>query len=240
MKKSVFILTAIMMVLAAGFAAMTAIGFFDAGMVAHSLTSPEVAIPGGTSLAIAFTGVSLTSPIGYQDQTEQMGGFGIVAYVVLHADVETWPTEKAAPTSLEDLVELEGNIVMKSGKKALKVLIQPNSGDFNPESQGSAGFKSFLTKGSFMIPGLNEKSRGLARLLNSSWGAVIIPERDGQSRIMIGTELDPVVFSPKGKSGKASADEKGFVFEYEAPSHAPGYTYNGQIPLSTGTVVPIS
>jgi hypothetical protein len=176
------------------------------------------------------------------DGDENMGGYGQVAYLALRSNIATYPTipEADEPTTFEELVALEGNFTFHSGKHFLKILVAPGSLFVNPESQGEyPGAKSFALKGGFTLAGMKPKARAIARILNNSYGVLIIPEEDG-TRMCYGTELHPIHFTPKGDSGKKAADTKRFDFEFAADSFVPGYTYNGSIALDGETLPPIS
>jgi hypothetical protein len=200
----------------------------------------DLIIPGGTGLAINFGLVAMPDKAGYTDGVENMGGFGIVAYLALYDDIASWPTEVDDPTSLEKLVELEGDFEMVLNKYFLKVLVSPNSMDLNPEGQGEPGGRSFNPKGTFMLPTFSPVNRGLARRLNNSRGVLIIPDDTGDFRHCLGSETRPVFFKASGTSGKNAADPKGFNFEFVCNSFAPTYTYNGTIALSGETLPVIS
>lgn len=176
-----------------------------------------------------------------QDGEENMGGFGQVVYLGLRSQITAYPTlPSETATSFEDLVTLGGDFTFSTGKHFIKILVAPESMQYNPESQGEyPGAKSFSLKGSFIIPGMRADQRAIARILNNSYGILIIPQEDG-TRICLGTETRPVHFSPKGKSGQKAADTKVFEFEFTTDSHVPGYNYNGTIPLDGVTLPAIS
>jgi hypothetical protein len=106
--------------------------------------------------------------------------------------------------------------------------------------QGDTGGKSYAPKGEFFIPGIEPQSMGLARLLNNKFGVVVLPDADGKHRIWVGTGSLPCEFKPSGDSGAKAADVKGFKFEFSTDSFAPGWIYEGPIPLSGSTVVGVS
>lgn len=208
-------------------------------MFVADLQLPDYIFGGvGVSTAVmSFTSVVMPQKTGYEDGEENMGGFGVVAYLALHSDITGWPTEHSSPEDLADMVALHGGFTMAASKYFLKILVPPDTLVNDPEGQGEAGGRSFKNKGKFFIPGLDPDTRGLARRLNNSRGVIIIPTDDGY-RLMIGSETRPAQFSPSGKSGAKAADAKGFEFNYEADSFAPGHTYNGAIVLSGSLTLP--
>lgn len=175
------------------------------------------------------------------DGEENMGGFTQVAYLGLRSHITAYPTlPDDNATTFEDMVALVGNYTFASNKHFMKILCAPGGLELNPVSQGEyPGAKSFNLKGKFIIPGLGAKNRAFARLLNNSYGVLIIPEEDG-TRIAIGTQLRPVHFLPAGKSGIKAADTKIIEYEFMTDSFVPGYTYNGTIPLDGETLPVVS
>lgn len=176
------------------------------------------------------------------DGREAMGGYPSVAYLALLDDIETFPTEPDVETitTVAAAAKLTGTFDMKAAKYFYTVRVKPRSIQFTPEGQGEVGGKSFKVKGSFFIPGIDDDSMGLARVLNNRYGVLVIPDPDGQNRICIGTYNLPAEFGATGASGQAAADAKGFTFNFECDSFAPGWIYNGAIPLSGTQIDPLS
>jgi len=176
------------------------------------------------------------------DGREAMGGYTSVAYLAFKSDIATWPTEPniETATNVSQLAKLLGSFIMAEGKFFYKVMVKPGTSQFQPEGQGEVGGKSFKPKGQFFIPGIDDDSMGLARLLNNKFGVLILPDQDGKHRICVGTEALPCEFKPTGDSGQKAADTKGFTYSFETDSFAPGWIYEGPIPLSSGSVVGVS
>ena len=208
------------------------------GQFASDVLSPGLV--GGINYAFAWGSLVMPAQAGYEDGVENMGGFGILAYIALYDDIDVWPTEVETPTTLAEMVELEGNFTMKASKYFLKVYVSPNTLDLNPEGQGEAGGRSFKPKGSFLFPTFSATNRGLSRRLNNARGVLIIPDDTGNFRHLLGSETRPVFFKPSGTSGKNAADPKGFNFDFDCDSFAPTYTYNGTIALNGETLPVIS
>ncbi len=176
------------------------------------------------------------------DGREAMGGYTSVAYLALKSDIATWPTEPniETATNVNQLAKLIGNFTMAQSKYFYRVYVKPGTSQFQPEGQGEVGGKSFKPKGQFFIPGIDDASMGLARMLNNKFGVLILPDPDGHHRICVGTEALPCEFKPTGDSGQKAADAKGFTFAFETDSFAPGWIYEGSIPLSGSTLSGVS
>ncbi len=176
------------------------------------------------------------------DGRESMGGYTSVAYLAFISDIETFPTEPdiESVTDTKDLAKLVGSFTMKVDKYFYKVRVKPYMSQFNPESQGNVGGRSFRLNGSIYIPGIDDESAGLARMLKSKFAVLILPDPDGKHRICVGTEQLPCEFTPTGASGQVAADDKGFTFNFACDSFAPGWLYEGSIPLSGSTISGVS
>lgn len=223
------------------------IGIIGLGFTIAAMFGTGIFDSGGISLAmagIAYTGLTDTAFDDFEpnDGDENMGGFGQVAYLALRSHISGYPTIPApsVPTGLDELVALTGDFSFNTGKHFIKVLVAPGSLFASPESQGEyPGAKSFAIKGGFSIPGMKGKQRAMARILNNSYGILIVPEEDG-TRMCYGSELHPLHFTPKGDSGKKAADTKRFDVEFTTDSFVPGYTYNGTIILDGETLPAVS
>lgn len=205
---------------------------------AHALG--YIQLPAG-SLMLNFGAITtITTP--EIDGRESMGGYTSIAYLALINDIEGFPSEPDVETiqAVIAAAKLTGAYTMKQDKYFYMIRVKPRSIQFTPEGQGEVGGKSFKVRGSFMIPGIDDESMGLARVLNNRYGILILPDPDGKNRINIGTNALPCEFSATGESGQAAADAKGFTFNFECDSFAPGWIYNGAIPLSGSTVGAIS
>jgi hypothetical protein len=167
-----------------------------------------------------------------------MGGYTAIAYLGFIADIETFPGEPNIETATDvGLVsKLTGAYIMKATKFFFEVKVPPSTSKFSPASQGELGGKSFKNTGEIFIPGIDDQSMGLARMLNNRYAVLIFTDPDGKNRIALGTKDLPVTFTPKGDSGAKGTDKKGFTFTFECDSFAPGWIYEGPIPL-TGSVV---
>lgn len=207
--------------------------FMAFGMGVHLGFIP---MPSGI-LALNF-GAITTVDIVELDGREAMGGYTMTAYLWLLSDVQTFPTQpnKDTVTSVKDLVRLIGNFIMGTGKYMYEVKVKMQTTSFDATGQGETGGKSFKNKISFFIPGIDPSSAGLARYLNNKYGGLIIPDPNGLQRVCIGTKDNPCEFKPSAKSGAKSADVKGFTFEADCDSFAPGWFYEGAIPLSGSTL----
>lgn len=172
------------------------------------------------------------------DGAENMGGMTTKAYLFLNKQIASWPTEKANPANPADLVTLEGNVVMVDGKYAVEVEPVIDSSEFKYENQGEPEGQSFHPVAAFKLPGATvEDKMGWARILNNTLGAYVAIDNYGK-RIWMGNENRPVSFKPSGSTGAKPADFSHMVIEVHWDAFAPGYIYNGSIPLSATETIP--
>lgn len=176
------------------------------------------------------------------DGREAMGGYTAIAYLGFIADISAFPTEPNIETATDigAVVKLGGAYIMKENKYFFEVKVPPQTSKFSPASQGELGGKSFKNSGEIFIPGIDDQSMGLARMLNNRYAVLIFTDPDGKNRIALGSKEMPVIFTPKGDSGAKGTDKKGFTFTYECDSFAPGWIYEGPIPLNGANVTGIS
>jgi hypothetical protein len=236
--KSGKILFSVMAILAVG---LSIIGFSEFA-ITQDIADFLFGASGASGVTTATFAWPVTGKVGYKDGDENMGGFGIVAYLGLYDDIEEWPVPGSfdEANSLEDLVSTTGDFVMIEGKKFLKVFVAPETLNLNPEGQGEPGGRSFKPTCEFVLPGYSAQNRGLARKLNNARGCIIIPDDKGTFRHLVGTENRPAFFKPTGSSGTKPADLKGFTYSVDCSQFAPSFDYNGPIPLTSETLPAIS
>jgi hypothetical protein len=176
------------------------------------------------------------------DGREAMGGYTSIAWLYFTADISQWPIEPniETATNIDQLAKLSGNYIMKDQKFMFEVKVPPNSTKFSPASQGEMGGKSFKLTGEIYVPGIDADSMGLARMLNNRFAGLVFDDPDNKTRIAVGSKNMPVTFTPKGEGGQKGTDKKGFTFSWECDSFAPGWIYEGAIPLSGSNVTGIS
>lgn len=190
-------------------------------------------------LNINLTTLAQPSDIIQADGEENMGGFGMVGYLALRSHIDSYPTE-GAQTDLDSLVKLDGNYAMKTDRKFMTLEFVPETIKLTPESQGEhVGGQSFKIKGEAFIAGTKAVQRGFARLLNNSYGILILNQDDG-TRLNLGTYQRPVKFKVSTDEGQKAADKKGISITFESDSFVPGYQYDGTIILSAETLPAVS
>jgi hypothetical protein len=241
----IFSIISLSMIIGMVFSAFTGLNpfMFAAPVASYGFAShyfPALQLPGGSLFTNFGAITSMQMPT--IDGREAMGGYTMKAYLILDKDIDTYPGKPDIETVTEtsDLAKLTSSVVMSAGKYAYEVLVKPQTTKFTASGQGETGGKSFQPKIAFFIPGIDDYTMGLARMLNNMFGHLIIPDADGKHRIWIGEEGLPCEFKPSADSGAKAADVKGFTFEATTDSFAPGWIYEGDIPLSGSTLPGVS
>ena len=193
---------------------------------------------GGASYA-TINMISLGQPddLLFEEGTENMGGFGAVAYLGLRSHINTYPVENTDHSKIANLAKLVGSYVFNQGRHFIKLDCIPQTVGANGTGQGEyVGSQSFQNKGEFSISGSGADLRGYSRLLNNSYGVLILVNDNGE-RIAYGTEQRPVSFKATIAEGTKPTDAKLLKVEFTNDSFVPGHIYEGEIPLD-GEILP--
>lgn len=177
---------------------------------------------------IEFTDIDKNLPNG-----ENMGGLVQKVYFGYHADVATFPTKPATPTTLETASVLTGDLIMKAGKRLFEMYLTDDTGEFKIEPVGESDGKSFLETLTLFHPGLQKRILGFINAAKNDNLVLVVIDSDGQKYLM-GDKLRPAVFSgsPDGAgTGKNTAGRKGVSlgFTYKTSSV---FIYTGNVPLT--------
>lgn len=191
--------------------------------------------PTGVVMATGFTFASMDWTGG-----DNMGGFTSKAYLGIASEITTWPTLASNPTTDSQLVTLTGTYACAEGKSFYEIYVTPRTFGGESDSQGEIDGKSFLQKGEFFYPGTKVEALALARKLNNNRGIMIGVDPNTGNRIQFGSEEFPLFFTPKVMFGKTATDRRGITIEFETDHTHAALIYNGAIPLSGGTVPPVS
>jgi len=175
--------------------------------------------------------------IDHVDGDDNTAGIGMTIKVAKLADIQTLAKpdvdDSTAEGSLEQLVTISGNHVMKAGKSFRDIYVTLETGKLDHESQGEIDGMSFLNKLEFLIPGSKEKSLGFAQWAKNSSLIFLIPEQDGKIR-QLGHRLYPAkMISAPGSTGQKSADRKATTFTFQSARKGPAPIFKGSVLLSS-------
>lgn len=174
-----------------------------------------------------FTDIEKNLPNG-----QNMGGIPQVVYYALHKDVASWPVRpKPTGSTLEQMGELSGNVVMKAGKAFRKFYVTDDEGKLDFEGVGEKDGKSFVLKLRMYSPGLTGKVMGLLNLIKNESLVFIVPDNNG-NHFLLGDELRPAALdSIEAMTTGQKTEERpgvGMIFAYKT---ANVYRYKGNIPI---------
>jgi hypothetical protein len=200
---------------------------------------------GSIKASVFFMGINMTTlgqpdDLEFTEGSENMGGFGMTGYLALRSHIDTYPTEDTSNTDVGSLVKLIGSYTFITDRNFITLDFVPGTVKVTPEGQGEyVGGKSFRIKGEAFLATTGINQRGYARLLNNSFGVLILIRDDG-SRVAFGTYQRPLEFKTSPDFGGKAADKNGILISFESDSFVPGYEYYGDIVLSGSTLPSIS
>jgi hypothetical protein len=174
-----------------------------------------------------FTNITKNLPDG-----ENMGGIAQTFFLARWADVLTWPTKAVAPATFGELGALVGNIVMKTGKKFTTVYITDDTGEFKIEVVGERDGKSYISRLTGFMPGLNAEGLGFLNLVKNE--SLVLVAVDSQGRYFIlGDALRAATFETMGEggTGKETAARAGLGFEFSFKTNNV-FVYPGTVPVT--------
>lgn len=217
--------------------AFTVVNWIQTGVISETGSILAFVFGAGSkSLALAFAFGSLA----FDDESENMGGFGSTVYFAIKRDIASWPTAATDPSTDDQAAVLSGNFTMESGKYFFEVYGTPDTVGVSAESQGERDAKSYKIKGELLYPSTRKAAQAFARKINNAHGVVIMVDPNTGQRHQFGSELLPCTFSASVDFGKAPADRRGTKIMFECDSFIPSWIYQGTIPLSGATLPGVS
>lgn len=175
--------------------------------------------------------------IEHVDGDDNTAGIGMYIMFAKLSDIATLPKpdvdDSTGTGSLESLVTISGNIIMKTGKVFKKIYVTLETGKLDHESQGEIDGMSFLNKVEFLVPGSKALALGLAQWAKNSSLILLIQEQDGTAR-MLGHSLYPAkMISAPGTTGQKTADRKATTFTFQSARKGPAPIFKGDVILSS-------
>lgn len=173
---------------------------------------------------------------------ENMGGIAQTVYYGLHKDVDQWPIKPgqcSEPATLEELGALQGDIVMKDGKRFFSLYITDDTGELKIEPVGEKDGKSFVLHLLLFHPGLRAKILGFINATKNENLVFIVPDNNGQYFIL-GDALRPATLEgPDTGAGtsKETAGRRGIGMEFTYKT-SNVYEYTGVTPLTQASPCP--
>ncbi|RDC63283.1 hypothetical protein [Adhaeribacter pallidiroseus] len=211
--------------------ALTVLGlvfFTETHGLTHLGVSEALGLASSTSMVLA-TCISVAS-IKEDECGANTGGL-YELYVVLKRDILTWPGFKAGSK-----VVLDGDIVLKTGKKWAKWDFAEDTGEITFKSEGEAGSQTFSQETGVYIPRMNEEiAEVVANALN---GKFVVAVKTPDDKVMIGgSQKRPMKFDIDYKSGKKYNDKNGGDYKFTVGTNHPPLFYDGELESEAPAVV---
>jgi hypothetical protein len=157
-------------------------------------------------------------------------------FAIQKANIVKWPTRATTVAkAMGELVILTGSFTLAAEKKFIKIDLVDTKSSVDFSSQGEHPSKSFLNKGSFVIPGTGEDAEGFCAAANQDSLVYLIQDRDGKFRV-IGNEMFDTNTKPEGKTGAGTTDQNETTISVEVNDSIPPAFYVGDIVTEDGTI----
>lgn len=142
-------------------------------------------------------------------------------YVAFKNDIATFPSLPSTRTTLENLVQLVGDITMKAGKRFFAIETKKNSAELIWKTQGESGNRSFNGNLELIHPSIKSKVLGFLAATSNQELVVLAKLKNGEVH-MLGDEDNgaELVDENTATSGKAPTDANGATINisYDAPA----------------------
>ena len=185
------------------------------------------------------TGLSPQS-LEWCEGSVNLPGIRRVVYVIAKRDIVKFPDRvEEYVTSMGEIATLQGSFALAETAKwnALNVLV-----DRSPvvaEPQGSKPSKSYLNRGTFVHPGVEEDATAFCALANNDDYVYIVQTKSGKYRIL-GNEMYQTDTTPTQNLGAGATDEMGTTIEVTVTDNMPAPFYTGEIVTADGIINPDS
>lgn len=161
---------------------------------------------------------------------ETIPGFTAKIFAVCSCDIETWPALKTT-TGTGDKITLNGDIVLKTGKKFAEIALIPDSGKLTETEVGVVGSMNFQAVFEAKIAKNIASDEWMALTKNGCW-VFIVKDKDGNSRVLGTNEIPATRTATVGNNGPDLASEKTWTVTItDNTGKIPPY-YEGEIDLT--------
>lgn len=168
--------------------------------------------------------------------TKVLPGIRQHVYGIAKRDIASWPTLPEVSeegVTLEKLGTYEGDFVLASDKTWVRIDLVYNKGNLECETQGDRPSRTFLNKLTVSYAGTTAQAAGFCRVAVDDDMVFLVPQRDGQYRVLGSEEFETDV-KPKMSTGEGTSTQGGTDIEIEATDIAPAPYYPGTIEIPGG------
>lgn len=174
------------------------------------------------------------------DGGDNTGGVQQYFHFIQFSDIQTMPKpivdDSDGNGNLSDLVTISDNIVMKANKYPYKHYGTLEKSLLDSNLQGERDGKSFMNEFTFFKPGSKAEVLGFSQWMKNRKGIWLVPEHDGQVRIVGSNSFPAFCKDMKITVGGKSGDEKGALITVESARKGPAAIFTGKV-LLTGSSV---
>lgn len=177
-----------------------------------------------------------------QDLTHLAGsdntpGIQQTIYYALLEDIQLLPPpdvdDSAAVTgTFADLVTITADIVMKPGKQFHSMYVTLEEGELKHEGQGETDSMSYKNTLDFAHPGSKPEILGFAQWVKNNNIVWLVPEVDGQVRLLGNRAYPAKLASAPGGTDKKSAGAKKTTFTFHSSRKGPAPIFKGKVSIS--------
>ena len=151
-------------------------------------------------------------------------------------DIATLPApdkdDSASTTgTFADLVTITADIIMKPGKQFRSIYVTLEEGDLKHEGQGETDSMSYKNSLEFAHPGSKPEALGFAQWVKNNNIVFLVPEVDGQVRLLGSRAYPAKLSSAPGGTGKKSTDGKKTTFTFHSSRKGPAPIFKGKVEL---------
>jgi hypothetical protein len=139
--------------------------------------------------------------------------------------------DSAGSGALDGLVTISQNIRMKPYKKFNELYVTLETGKIDSNSQGELDGMSFKNVLDFFHPGSSAQILGFAQWAKNSDLIFLVPESDGQVRILGHKGYPAKMTKAQVTTGAKGADRKGNGFTFESTRKGPAPIFKGHVDL---------
>ena len=181
--------------------------------------------------------LAMAPPVGFgdllhADGSDNIGGTQMIAYYAPIDDVLTLPGYKTAPSAMGDYATIDTDIVMKPGKKMLKLYATMDTGKVDDKKIEGKDNNAFESTYDFSFPKINAEALGFSRIAAATKCLVLVPEIEGNVRVLGILPGAPAIISDITiTTGMVSTSDKSAKFQFKSWQYGPAPVYTGSIPL---------
>lgn len=167
-------------------------------------------------------------------------GISPIAYFIPKEDIASWPVKKddiADAASLDKFANLDGDFVLVTGKKWLKVYCTQGKGKCTFEPFGETDSKMYNNKAELFFPDLDDNARAFATVAANGDFVFIIPTPGAVAKYhVIGDKYWRATVETNGDFGDAAGSAKGMTIAITCPNTHALPRYTGDLVLEDGTL----